>query len=277
MRGTILASWRRSRRWHVAADRIEHATTRPTIDLDTPLTRSAQPVLRSLREQLDGQPISVILTDPTGLVLTPADRRPRPRAAPGPRPARARASATPRSSSAPTASAPRWRCGGPTHVFGHEHYAENLEDLACAGVPIHHPISGKTVGAVDLTCWRKDAGPLLLALAKTTAEQIRQALLADAGAPRARAAAGVPAHLPPHRRASCSRSNNDIVMLNDHARAVLDPADQAALLAHAAEALAGDRRGAVARRAAQRAHGADVLPPGAATGPAGRRRGRTSS
>ena len=45
------------------------------------------------------------------------------------------------------------------HVFGHEHYAENLEDLACAGVPIHHPISGKTVGAVDLTCWRKDAGP----------------------------------------------------------------------------------------------------------------------
>ena len=67
------------------------------------------------------------------------------------------------------------------HVFGHEHYAEHLEDLACAGVPIHHPISGKTVGAVDLTCWRQDAGPLLLTLAKTTAEQIRQALLADAG------------------------------------------------------------------------------------------------
>ena len=90
--------------------------------------------------------------------------------------------------------------GGPTHVFGHEHYAENLEDLACAGVPIHHPISGGLVGAIDLTCWRKDAGPLLLTLAKTTAEQIRQALLADAGAPQLRAAAGVPAHLPPHRR-----------------------------------------------------------------------------
>ena len=66
-------------------------------------------------------------------------------------------------------------------MFGHEHYAENLEDLACAGVPIHHPISGRTVGAVDLTCWRKDAGSLLLTLAKTTAEQIRQALLADSG------------------------------------------------------------------------------------------------
>ena len=72
--------------------------------------------------------------------------------------------------------------GGPTHVFGHEHYAENLEDLACAGVPIHHPVTGRLVGAVDLTCWRKDAGSLLLTLAKTTAEQIRQALLADASA-----------------------------------------------------------------------------------------------
>ena len=66
-------------------------------------------------------------------------------------------------------------------MFGHEHYAEHLEDLACAGVPIHHPISGKTVGAVDLTCWRKDADALLIALAKTTADQITQALLTDSG------------------------------------------------------------------------------------------------
>ena len=73
------------------------------------------------------------------------------------------------------------------HVFGHEHYAEHLETLACAGVPIHHPISGKTVGAVDLTCWRRDAGSLLLTLAKSTAEQIRQQLLADAGTRELRA------------------------------------------------------------------------------------------
>ena len=72
--------------------------------------------------------------------------------------------------------------GRPMHVFGHEHYAENLEDLACAGVPIHDPISGKTLGAVDLTCWRKNADPLLIALAKTTADQITQALLTDSSA-----------------------------------------------------------------------------------------------
>jgi hypothetical protein len=72
--------------------------------------------------------------------------------------------------------------GGPMHVFGHEHYAEDLEDLACAGVPIKHPISGKTVGDIDLTCWRKDAGSLLITLAKTTADQIRAALLRDSSA-----------------------------------------------------------------------------------------------
>jgi len=71
--------------------------------------------------------------------------------------------------------------GRAMHVFGHEHYAEDLEDLACAGVPIHHPISGKTVGALDLTCWRKDAGPLLHRAGPHDADQIRQALLAETG------------------------------------------------------------------------------------------------
>jgi transcriptional regulator of acetoin/glycerol metabolism len=126
------------------------------------------------------------------------------------------------------------------HVFGHEHYAEDLEDLACAGVPIQHPISGKTVGAVDLTCWRSDAGPLLMTLAKTTAGQIRQALLADAAAQEIEL-------LQEYLRV-CRRTpgivialNNEVVMMNDYARTVLAPADQAALLQQAIEALAGRR------------------------------------
>ena len=86
------------------------------------------------------------------------------------------------------------------HVFGHEHYAEDLEDLACAGVPIQHPITGKTVGAIDLTCWRKDAGSLLMALAKTTAEQHPGGAAEGQLAPGADADAGVPAKQPPARR-----------------------------------------------------------------------------
>jgi sigma-54 dependent transcriptional regulator, acetoin dehydrogenase operon transcriptional activator AcoR len=101
-------------------------------------------------------------------------------------------------------------------VFGHEHYAENLEDLACAGAPILHPISGKTIGAVDLTCWRKDAGQLLIALARTTAEQVRQALLTHSNI---RELALFQAYLRACRRTTgiVMAFNDDIVMMNDQA------------------------------------------------------------
>ncbi|MFF5288795.1 sigma-54-dependent Fis family transcriptional regulator [Paractinoplanes globisporus] len=236
VRDAILASWWRSRRWNVAADRIDLAYQRDP-DLDTPLSRSALPVLRHLREHLDGQPISIILTDQAGLVLTRLDagrdldaHLDRVKLAPG----FSYAEEYVGTNGIGTAL----EGGRPMNVFGHEHYAEHLEDLACAGVPIHHPISGKTVGAVDLTCWRKDADPLLLALAKTTAGQIQQALLADSGI---RELELLQEYLRTCRRTAgiVFALNNDVVMMNDNARHALDPAEQSVLLAQAAETLAG--------------------------------------
>jgi transcriptional regulator of acetoin/glycerol metabolism len=236
VRDAILASWWRSRNWKVAADHIDLTYLRDP-DLDTPLSRSALPVLTHLREHLDGQPISIILTDPAGLVLArlAADRDldahlDRVQLAPG----FSYAEELVGTNGIGTAL----EGGGPMQVFGHEHYAEHLEDLACAGVPIHHPISGKTVGAVDLTCWRKHADPLLLALAKTTADQIQQALFADSSV-------GELELLQEYLR-TCRRTagivfalSNDGVMMNEHARQVLDPGEQSILLGQAAETLAG--------------------------------------
>src|ERR1700731_983079 len=68
-RDTILASWRRSRECHVMADRIDLAYVRDP-DLDTPLTRTALPVLQKLREDLQGELVSVILTDAHGVALS---------------------------------------------------------------------------------------------------------------------------------------------------------------------------------------------------------------
>jgi transcriptional regulator of acetoin/glycerol metabolism len=242
VRDTILASWWRSRRWNVAADHIDLSYVRDP-DLDTPLTRSALPVLRNLREHLDGQPISIILTDAAGVVLTrlaadhDLDRHlDSVQLAPG----FSYAEEFVGTNGIGTAL----EGGRPMHVFGHEHYAENLEDLACAGVPIHHPISGKTVGAIDLTCWRKDADGLLIALAKTTADQITQALLTGSGEREFEL-------LQEYLRA-CRRTtgivlaiNNDVVMMNDYARQVLDPGDQVVLLGQAADALASRPPGPV--------------------------------
>ena len=239
VRGPILASWRRSRESNVAADRIEMPYIHDP-NLDTPLIRSAEPVLRQLNEQLAGQPISIVLTDQAGLVLSRLTGDPTlarhldlVQLAPG----FSYAEEFVGTNGIGTAL----EGGQPMHVFGHEHYAEDLEDLACAGVPIQHPISGKTVGAVDLTCWRSDAGPLLMTLAKTTAGQIRQALLADAAAQEIEL---LQEYLRVCRRAPgiVIALNNELVMMNDYARTVLAPADQAALLQQATEALAERRR-----------------------------------
>jgi transcriptional regulator of acetoin/glycerol metabolism len=243
VRAPILASWWRSRDWNVAADRVELTYTRDP-NLDTPLTRSSVPVLTSLHQHLDGQPISIILTDAAGVVLTrmTADHDLE-RHLDGVQLAPGFSYAEEKVGTNGIGTA--LEGGQPAHVFGHEHYAEDLEDLACAGVPIHDPVSGKTIGAVDLTCWRRDADALLVALAKTTADQIQSALVAESSAREHRL-------LREYLRA-CRHSSglvlalsSDVVMMNDAARQVLDPGDQIAVLGHAAEMLA-DGRSSTAR------------------------------
>jgi len=242
VRDTILASWRRSREWNVAADRIDLSYVRDP-DLDTPLTRNALPVLQKLHENLAGQPISVILTDAQGVALSrlTADHDferhlDSVQLAPG----FSYAEEFVGTNGIGTAL----ESGEAARVFGHEHYAEHLEDLACAAVPIRHPISGKAIGAANLTCWRKDADRLLIALTHSTAIQITQELLNDS-------CAGELQLLQEYQRA-CRHTGgivlalaNDMVLMNDHARDALDPGDQVALLSRSAEALACDHPGPV--------------------------------
>ena len=146
VREPILASWWRSREWNVAADRLDLSYLGEP-DLDTALARAAEPVLRHLHEQLEGQPISIVLTDASGLVLLrfTGDRDLERQLdtimlAPG----FSYAEDVVGTNGIGTAL----ESGGPAHVFGHEHYAERLEGMACAGVPIRDPVSGKTVGVL---------------------------------------------------------------------------------------------------------------------------------
>jgi len=97
---------------------------------------------------------------------------------------------------------------------------------------------------IDLTCWRKDADPLMISLVKATADQITQALVT--------ASSSRDIDLLQEYVRACRRTGgivmalgNDVVMLNDHARTLLDPGDQAALIGHATEALTRRTAGAV--------------------------------
>jgi transcriptional regulator of acetoin/glycerol metabolism len=244
VREPILASWWRSRDWRIAADRLDLSYLGAP-DLDTKLARSAEPVLRHLHEQLDGQPISIILTDASGLVL---------RRLTGDRdlerqldsimliPGFSYAEEVVGTNGIGTAL----ESGGPAHVFGHEHYAERLEGMACAGVPLRDPLSGKTIGVIDLTCWRRDADPLMLSLVKSTADQLGQALTETSN--------GRDLRLLQEYTRACRHTGgivlalgNDVVMLNDHARRALSPADQAALISQATETLSAEARAAGVR------------------------------
>jgi transcriptional regulator of acetoin/glycerol metabolism len=232
----------RSRHCRVAADHIDLRYIREP-DPEATLIRAADPVLRRLHEQLDGQPISIILTDARGLVLS---RRTADRdlerylegvmLAPG----FSYAEELVGTNGIGTAL----EAGGPAHVFGHEHYAERLEGLACAGVPLRDPITGKTIGLIDLTCWRRNADTLLLSLVQSTAEQISQALAAES--------CGRDVQLLEEYVRACKRGGgivlalgHDVVMMNDHARSLLDRGDQEALIDRAVEVLDTRQSGAV--------------------------------
>ncbi len=239
VRRNIAASWSRSRTWKVAADHIRLSYVKDP-NLETPLAHGAAPVLRRLTEQLSGTAVSVILTDADGVVL---DRRTgdtglelrldQVQLAPG----FSYAEQFVGTNGIGTAL----EGGQAADVCGHEHYAEGLEEFGCAGVPVRHPISGQLLGVLDLTCWSSEASPLLMALARTTAAHIERELTANSGR---RELALVQEYLRAcrHSNGIVLALNNDLVMMNDHARQLLPSQDQATLLATAAEAMRGSKR-----------------------------------
>ena len=233
-----MASWRRSREYHVSADHFELPYA-PNPERASSLAHSANQIIAEASAQFSNEPVSVILCDAEGVVL---DRRTgdshlshhldRVSLAPG----FSYAEEFVGTNGIGTALEGR----GPAQVFGHEHYVEHLEDLACAGAPIHHPTTGKVLGVVDLTCWRADANQMMVAAASTIARRIEEALLEHTGR---RELALLQDYL-----AACQRNrgpvvaiSNDLVMLNDAARQLIDPRDQVILLGLASEALAAGK------------------------------------
>jgi transcriptional regulator of acetoin/glycerol metabolism len=239
VRDEIVTSWVRSRSWHVAADDL----TLPYVkdpNLDSLLAQTAAPILAQLRDQLGKEPVSIILTDAAGVVLERLTGDPeleryldKVQLAPGFSYSEQFAGTNGIGSALESRE--------PFCVFGHEHYAEKLETLACAGVPVCHPTSGKVLGLLDLTCWNRDAGPLLVALSKSTAQSIERALEQQTGL---RELALLREYLRTCQRTSgpVLALNNDVVMMNDTARQLLEPRDHSVLLSHAADAIdAGER------------------------------------
>ena len=239
VRRIILASWQRSRDNDIDVDRINVPYSHDR-DTATPLLRSATPILDTLHQQLQDEPVSIILTDHSGVVL---DRRTTSREltarldlvslAPGYSYAEEFAG----TNGIGTAIS----SGQQALVDGREHYTHQLGQFACAGAPIHHPTRRTVIGILDLTSWAHAPGAMLMALASATARQIEEELLAQTGL---REFALFQEYLK-----ACQQSggpvlaiNNDVVMMNEHVRLMFDAPEQQALLAYAADMLHSDDR-----------------------------------
>ncbi|MEV1295443.1 helix-turn-helix domain-containing protein [Pseudonocardia sp. NPDC049635] len=62
-------------------------------------------------------------------------------------------------------------------VHGTEHYVQRFHDVTCVAAPVRHPITRRTVGAVNVTCRAGDANQLLSVVVRKLVEEIRTALL----------------------------------------------------------------------------------------------------
>ncbi len=239
VREPILASWTRSRHWDIDADHLDLPYETES-DRDSLLLRAARPVIAEIADQFATEPVSVILTDDDCVVLerrtgdsTLAQHLDRIWLAPG----FSYAERYVGTNGIGTALEGR----GPAAVVGHEHYVEHLEDRACAGAPIRHPVTGKVLGVVDLTCWRHEANLMMVGVAATIARRIEDSLLVQSGR---RELALLNDYL-----VTCQRNHgavfaisDDLLMMNDRARELLDPVDQVPLLAEAVDALSSGRR-----------------------------------
>jgi len=238
VREPILASWTRSRARSVplVAGEVPYLSD---LDDDTPLTRAAARVLPGLDDALGAEPVSLVLCDGAGTVLRrrTGDRRLERHLD---RVFLARGFSYAERHVGTNGIGTSLECGAPVRVFGHEHFAENLEHLACAAAPVRHPVGGKVAGVVNLTCREPDAGVLLLTTATSIAAQLGAALRDEAGR---RERALLEQFLDVCRRGPhpVLAVGSDAVMLNRLARQCLDRAQQQVLLDRARDALAAGR------------------------------------
>lgn len=227
-RPDIAVSWRRCSYLDVSADHISPRYA-PDVDAEAPLIRAAKPVLDHVNERLGDVGLSFLLTDPAGRII---DRR---------------SATTQLLSRLDAVSAATGfifaerevgtngvgtaiELGRRVRVDGHEHYAEELRQFTCVGVPIFGA-DLRLQGLLDVTCVANHDNKVINFIAEQTAETIGQRLLAQQSA-RERA-------LLDRFLAASRRGRRDFFVISDQmlitsprAAQLLDATEQALLWEH---------------------------------------------
>jgi signal transduction histidine kinase len=194
-RGDIASSWGRCVLAGLDPGRFE-VPYHPDVDHGGRLSWAAAPILDHVATDLEGSGIGLLLTDEHGHVV---ERRSAERGV---------LSSLDRIELAPGFVYSEQRVGTnaigtaiaqhrPSVVTGSEHFADALVRMACTACPISDA-AGSVVGVIDLTCTADRFSPLMLAVAKRVAWDIRERFLERApaglsGRAAAAAASGWPA------------------------------------------------------------------------------------
>lgn len=183
VRGEILTSWRRSTLYGVDREHVE-PPYRDT-DVDTHFARVAVPIARRMAELLVGDRSALALSDASGSVVWRWVSEPM------------------LLGTLDALSVAEGFCfdeqfvgtnglgtaletGALAVVRGEEHFVSRFHDVTCVAAPVRHPVTRRTVGAVNVTCRAEHTNPLLRVVVLKLVDEIQAALL-DAASRRERA------------------------------------------------------------------------------------------
>lgn len=172
----LLASWQRSEDYGIPLDDVEPVFT-GTDDLSSLFFQCGNEVLADLHRTLANEPVSMMLTDGDGVVLSRLSGD------------RSLLQALDDVHLAPGFSYSEREVGTnglglaladrvPTLVRADQHYSLSLCTFTCAAVPVLDPASGRLEGSVNLTTWSRSSSELLLALARSAASNTTALMLA---------------------------------------------------------------------------------------------------
>ncbi|MCZ2860680.1 GAF domain-containing protein [Blastococcus sp. VKM Ac-2987] len=163
----LRASWRRSQLYGVPPEQVLPCFT-GSVDTGSLLYECGSEVLTGLHATIANEPVSLMIADREGLVLTrlcsDADMRRSLDAvhlAPGFYYSEQQAG----TNGLGLSLADR----APSLVRAGDHYCAELRGYTCAAVPVLDPVTGELAGSINLTTWSDSSSELLLALAQAAA------------------------------------------------------------------------------------------------------------
>ena len=223
----IERSWRRSIVNNVEVGSAIRLPEPDDFDHDSALLRAGRPVLDRLAAQVDGLPVCVMLADDKSRIvvrrvgdLALGAHLDRVHAVEG--------SHYAEDSLGTNGIGTALLDGGPVIVRGSEHYVDFLQGMTCAGFPIRNPITGRSVGAVVVACRSADAHDLMAVLAAEAGRDLEARLIDNASR---REQALLRSFLDRSRRSDRAVVvlNEDLILSNSRAAALLGPSDHALL------------------------------------------------